>query len=626
MARQPAILSDGLCSQSKEIGVKKIIKTYDYLDESGKLLFQTVRYEPKDFRQRRPDGKGGWIWNLDGVKPVLYRLPEMIKAPTQDFVIICEGEKDTDRLHVLGFIATTCPMGAGKWSGEYNKYFQGRLVAILPDNDTAGKKHAEQVADSLYGTAAEIRIVDLPGLPEKGDVSEWLNAGHDKAELLQLIDQATAFDLKVGIRIDVSKFKPMSSDELLDVLGLTIKRDNENKLITFLCQLSAYTESSQFNISFNAPSSTGKSYIPTEIAKLFPEKDAIEIGYCSPTAFFHDVGQYVKELNGYIADLSRKILIFLDQPHTLLLQHLRPMLSHDKKEIRLKITDKTQKYGIKTKNIILKGYPAVIFCTAGLRIEEQEATRFLLLSPETNQEKIREAVYEKIKKETNSEAYQERLDNDPQRILLKERIRAIKLESIEEVRIGAPEKIEERFFTENKVLKPRHARDIGRLISLVKTFALLNLWFRDKDGSTIVANDSDIEEAFKVWDAIADSQELGLPPYIYQLHQEVILPAWLEKNKGRTEGFETVTGKLGLSRQDIIQKHYQVYGRFIPDWQLRQQIIPMLETAGLITQEPDPNDKRKMLIYPTAPLTISDSDNQGNTEQDDDNLPEDIVS
>ena len=584
---------------------KHIVATYDYLDESGKLLFQTLRYEPKDFRQHRPDGQGGWIWNLDGVRCVPYRLPELLKSSMQDFVFIAEGEKDCDRLSGMGFTATTCPMGAGKWLNEYNKYFEGRLVVILPDNDTAGKKHAEQVANSLYGIAGEVKIVDLPGLPEKGDVSDWLDAGHDKTELIQLIDQATPFDPKVGIRIDVSKFKPMSSDELLDVLGLTIKRDNENKLITFLCQLSAYTESSQFNISFNAPSSTGKSYIPTEIAKLFSQEDVIEIGYCSPTAFFHDVGSWNAVLKAYIVDLSRKILIFLDQPHTLLLQHLRPLLSHDKKEIGLKITDKTQKFGLKTKNVLLRGYPAVIFCTAGLKIDEQEATRFLLLSPETNQEKIREAVYEKLRKETDGEAYQEWLDNNPERKLLKERMRAIKQENINEVKISAPEIIEKRFLAENKVLKPRHSRDIGRLISLVKALALLNLWFRQRDDSTIIANEQDINEAFKLWGAICDSQELGLPPYIYQLFQEVILPAYKEKNEGRAEGFEQITGKLGLSRQDIIQKHYQVYGRFIPDWQLRQQIIPMLETAGLITQEPDPNDKRRMLIYPTTQLTIS---------------------
>ena len=137
---------------------------------------------------------------------------------------------------------------------------------------------------------------------------------------------------------------------------------------------------------------------------------------------------------------------------------------------------------------------------------------------------------------------------------------------------------------------------------------------------------SDIEEAFKIWDAISESQELNLPPYIYQLYKEVILTAWGEKNAGRTEEIEEITGKLGLSRQDIIQQHYQVYGRFIPDWQLRQQIIPMLETAGLVIQERDLSDKRRMLIYPTALLTISDVDNHGNSEQNDDNIPENIVS
>ncbi len=601
---------------------RKITATYDYKDESGQILYQVVRFEPKDFRQRRPDGKGGWIWNLEGVRRILYRLQELLQANPADWVFIVEGEKDADRLYDEGLVATTCAMGAVKWDESYSEFLNNRkLVAIIPDNDDAGKKHAKQIAESLIRVGVKPKIAELPSVPEKGDVSDWLDNGGTKEKLIELAEKERVYEL-----IDTSQFKPLSSQKLLEILGLTIKKDAENKLITFLCQLSAYTESSQFNISFNAPSSTGKSYIPTEIARLFPEEDIIEIGYCSPTAFFHDAGQYVKEQKGYVIDLSRKILIFLDQPHTLLLQHLRPILSHDKKQIRMKITDKSQKHGLKTKNILLRGYPAVIFCTAGLNIDEQEATRFLLLSPETNQEKIREAIYEKLKKETDTGAYQRTLDNNPERNLLKQRIRAIKQENIIEIKIGAPEKIEESFFKKNKVLKPRHQRDIGRLVSLIKSFALLNLWFRDKDGSTIVANQDDIEDAFKIWDCICESQELNLPPYIYQLHREVILPAWDEKNKNRAEEFEEVTGELGLARQDIIQKHYQVYGRFIPDWQLRQQIIPMLETAGLITQERDPNDKRKLLIYPTTPLTISDLTNQGNIEPNNDNDSETIVS
>jgi len=402
-----------------------------------------------------------------------------------------------------------------------------------------------------------------------------------------------------------NNFNPMSINDLSEVLGLTIKKDVENKIVTFLCELSAYTENAQFNISYNAPSATGKSYIPTEIARLFPEEDVTEIGYCSPTAFFHDVGEWNKEMKGYVVNLSRRILIFLDQPHTLLLQHLRPLLSHDKKEISLKITDKTQKFGLKTKNILLKGYPAVIFCTAGLRIDEQEATRFLLLSPEVSQEKIRQGISESIRKEADTERYRDWLEENPERKLLKERIRAMKVEGIREIKIANYQKVVERFLTENKVLKPRHQRDIKRLVSIIKSFALINFWWREKSGTTITANEDDIEQAFKIWDAISVSQELNLPPYIYNLYQEVILKAWNEKNSNRSDGFVEATGLLGLSRQELLQKHFEVYGRMLDTNQLRQQILPMLETAGLIVQEADQSDKRKMLIYPTALSTKS---------------------
>ena len=224
----------------------------------------------------------------------------------------------------------------------------------------------------------------------------------------------------------------------------------------------------------------------------------------------------------------------------------------------------------------------------------------------SKKEKIREAIHEKIKKETDADTYQKWLDDNPERKLLKERIRAIKQENIREIKIGSPEKIEERFFKKNKMLKPRHSRDIGRLISLIKSFALLNLWFREKDGSAIVANDDDIEEAFKIWEATSESQELNLSPYIFDLYKNVILPLFEEKNQiAATE----IVNEAGILRQEIIQKNYQLNGRLIPDWELRLHIIPMLENAGLIRQEADPNDKRKMLIYPTTSLTISKEQN-----------------
>ena len=127
------------------------------------------------------------------------------------------------------------------------------------------------------------------------------------------------------------------------------------------------------------------------------------------------------------------------------------------------------------------------------------------------------------RKQQDIDAYKEWLENNPERKLLKERILAIKQADIKEVKIKSPKKIEEWFFAKNKVLKPRHSRDIGRLISLIKSLALLNLWFREREGQTIIANENDINEAFKIWETISEPQELNLPPYILKFYQEIIL-------------------------------------------------------------------------------------------------------
>jgi hypothetical protein len=171
----------GLTSETQQ----KNIETYDYVDESGNLIFQTVRFEPKDFRQRRPDGNGGWIYNLQGIKPIPYNLPEIIKDKR---IIIVEGEKDADNLKQIGLTATSNPMGAGKWRTEYNQYFQGKIIVIIPDNDELGRKHAVDVAKNLKDTTESVKIVELPDLPEHGDVSDWINQGVTKERLLELID------------------------------------------------------------------------------------------------------------------------------------------------------------------------------------------------------------------------------------------------------------------------------------------------------------------------------------------------------------------------------------------------------------------------------------------------------
>lgn len=386
-----------------------------------------------------------------------------------------------------------------------------------------------------------------------------------------------------------------TQNQLLNVLGQTVKRDNTNKLVVFLSLLLTYTESDQLNISFNAPSSSGKSYMALEIAGLFPEEDVIDLAYASPTSFFHSHSKYDEKLKGYVVNLERKMLVFMDMPHQQLLERLRPAFSQDKKVIHLKITDK-QKSSLKTKEIFIIGYASVVFCSASFKFDEQELTRFMLLSPETSQEKIGSAISEVIRKETDPLAYIRELNENPERLELKERIRAVRDAHIKIIRLHDPGKLEHAFNSRHEFRKPRHTRDIKRVARLAKAFALLNLWNRNyvKKDSSIETTDEDYRNAFALWDDISEAQDLGLPPHVLMLFREIILAAFKEN------------GGIGLTRQDIVNKHYQVYGRHVEDFRLRKEYLPMLVSSGLISEEQDKDDRRILRIYPLVVSTISD--------------------
>lgn len=382
-------------------------------------------------------------------------------------------------------------------------------------------------------------------------------------------------------------FSPISIEELLEILSITIKRDNLNKVITFLCQLSAYTEESQFNLIYNAPSSTGKSYIPLEVAKLFPEKDVMKIAYASPSSFLHDHGSYSDDIKGYEVDLKRKIIIFMDQPHSQLLKRLRPLLSHDEKEIIYKITDKKNKK-LKTKKVIIKGFPSVIFCTSNSNIDEQEASRTIILSPETSQKKLKESLREKVKKEGNPQSYKNKIENNSSRKRLKQRIKAIRKEKINNIIIPEEERNRLFSFFENHYenLKPHHSRDIGRLARICQSHALLNIWYRRRKKSFIYATNADSKVAIDLWKEISKTQKIGVPPYLYRFHQEIILPAYKKNDK------------RGISREKIIKEYSKRKKGTLSNWKLRQEYIPKLKTAGLVREKSSSKDGRIKLIIP----------------------------
>ena len=167
--------------------------TYNYTDKDGKVLFQALRYgdgKGKTFRQRRPDGKGGWIWTVPEDVRTLYNLPEVTTA---DQVLIVEGEKDVETARKLGFVATTNPLGATKWLPKYSELLAGKNVIVVPDKDVAGDKHRKVVLQALCECSKHPESIKVIQLPAGKDVTEWVELGGSATQLSENIGKAEAF-------------------------------------------------------------------------------------------------------------------------------------------------------------------------------------------------------------------------------------------------------------------------------------------------------------------------------------------------------------------------------------------------------------------------------------------------
>ncbi|MGA2626476.1 MAG: hypothetical protein ABSF63_05355 [Candidatus Bathyarchaeia archaeon] len=373
-------------------------------------------------------------------------------------------------------------------------------------------------------------------------------------------------------------------EEVAEILGSTVRADLANKLIMFCAGLLNFTDQDQVNILMAGESAGGKSYTALEVASYFPE-DALRImATASPKAFYHDHGTWDAERKVLIVDLKQKIILFLDQPHYMLVEALRPLLSHDRRQLVYKITDKNKQGSLRTKTVELIGYPTAIFCAAKFGLDEQERTRMFLLSPETTREKLLESIRLRIARDSDRKAFSTWIETHPRRKWLKARIQAIRNAGINEIIVPDQEEIYKRFLNTHGHLAPRHQRDISRILALIKSHALLNWTHREKPSEgTILANKDDIEAGFWLYGLIAKSNELGVAPQIYEIYEACIRP----------QLDETPTG---INRRSILTAYHAYTGRFMSEQKLRKEILPSLEAAGLIVEEPDPLDKRQNLV------------------------------
>jgi putative DNA primase/helicase len=236
-----------------------VAATYPYRDAAGALLYEVVRLTPKDFRVRRPAPGGAWLWNLSGVSRVPYRLPELASAVAAGApVFLVEGEKDADALARLDLAATTSPGGAGKWRPDYALPLRGAHVVLVPDRDEPGRRHMEDAARTLAPLAKSLRLLTLPGLPEKGDVSDWLAAQPGRAApelraaLLELARQAPPMSAAAAAHPALDAFP-----------GLVCFADVEPQPVAFLWH--PYLPLGKVTLLEGDPGQ-GKSWITAELA------------------------------------------------------------------------------------------------------------------------------------------------------------------------------------------------------------------------------------------------------------------------------------------------------------------------------------------------------------------------
>ncbi|HUV50116.1 MAG TPA: AAA family ATPase [Anaerolineae bacterium] len=208
------------------------IEKYPYVNANGKVLYYNCRFEPKTFRQCSADGLK---WSTKGIKPkVPYNLLKVIDAET---VFVFEGEKDCNNAGRLNFTGTCNVAGAGNWSEDLNQYFKNKKVILVPDNDKPGCEHIEKVFQNIKNIAKNIQLLELPGLSEGGDFSDWLDSFDDLDEAAErfsiLIENAEIYEPPKKITINdiilsANEFYKIDVPEKQELLFPWLKEDSIN--------------------------------------------------------------------------------------------------------------------------------------------------------------------------------------------------------------------------------------------------------------------------------------------------------------------------------------------------------------------------------------------------------------
>jgi hypothetical protein len=447
---------DNVVRLNKRSGKRSEEATYDYTDELGELLYQVVRYKPKDFRQRRPDDKGRWQWNLDGTRRVLYRLPEILAADLNATVYKCEGEKDVDRVRAEGLLATTNAQGAKKWREEFADALKDRRVVILPHNDESGREHAELVARSLSGKVRSVKILELPGLPEDGgDVYDYFEGGGTAEELEQLANEAPEWGEKAWEQCKALALQDDLTAAFAETLQLSGVAGESRQMRLLYLGLNSRQLDKPVSMAVKGTSSSGKSHLVEQVLKAFPKSAYYELTAMSEKALIYldeDMRHrflVVFEASGMAGDMQTYLM------RTLLSEH----------RIRYQTAESTSQ-GVKPRLLELEGPTGLIVTTTQTRMHPENETRLFSLTVTDTREQTK-AIFEALAEE----------DREP-----------VDIETWRQLQVWLEGQAHTASVPYGKVLASmvppvavRLRRDFGAVLQLIRSHAILHQASREKD-------------------------------------------------------------------------------------------------------------------------------------------------
>lgn len=390
--------------------------------------------------------------------------------------------------------------------------------------------------------------------------------------------------------------------KLDNILATTLKHDETTKRILFLTGILTYTDSDQQNVGLLGSSSTGKTYNSSEIFWYFPKEDIIELQGASKTSFIHKNSAVIvdkrnmkpidycqkpkkgdsREKRDEWSELMRnkifylnyrqKIILLPDMPDSKLFSSIRPMLSHDREYSQYSVTEPNT---MKTKEIMIRGFATCVFSTAKTYLDEQEVTRFFLLSPESTKEKIK-ADIELISRKNSDINFEFWHEHSPERLELKEQVRKVKEAKIN--RVLVPENLigeTEKWYVESHELRPKSHRDYPRILSLAKAWALLNFENRRQteiEGKKVLyVNEEDLKIAKEIYGEILESNEKGVSPECWKFYKSVVLP-------------EIENSVIGAPIENFHKRYFEVNKQLINGYRLKG-MLENLEGAGLICKD-----------------------------------------